>query len=131
MSDTVFFPPENGFCVQVGGLYVTTIKKYKGRKLQWSPVKPAEQNPSKNLSLTFQNPTFSINRKQNTFVSYCSCDGSIAIQNELKFETFSVPSINLETLGSTKSSPSLKFKRQSEQLCDQPQRAAARRSKIL
>ena len=28
--------------------------------------------------------------KQNTFFSHRTCDGSIAIQNELKFETFSV-----------------------------------------
>ena len=44
--------------------------------------KPAEWNPFKNLSLTFRNPTFSINRKQNTVFSHRSCDGSIAIQNE-------------------------------------------------
>ena len=93
-----------------------------------STVKTAEQNPSKNLSLAFRNPTFSINRKQNTFFSHRSCDGSVAIQNKLKLETFSVPSINLGTLGSTKSSTSLKFKRQGNQLCDQPERAAARGS---
>ena len=100
-------------------------KEIERQEIQWSTVKTAEQNPSKNFSLTFRNPTFSIDRKQNTFFSHRSCDGSIAVQNELNFETFSVPSINLRTLGSTKSSTSLKFRRQGDQLCDQPERAAA------
>ena len=89
----MFFPPENGFWVQAIGLYVTTIKIERQETLR-STVKPAEQSPSKNLSLTFRNSTFSINKRQNTFFSHPSCDGSIAVQNELKFQTKSVPSIN-------------------------------------